>query len=51
MTDYLLPDDSEDDANDFEMLLRISAGILYRSADPINFLNWIATHGASLALD
>lgn len=49
MTDYLLPDDSEDDANDFDMLLRISAGILYRSADPINFLNWIADHGASLA--
>lgn len=49
MTDYLLPDDSEDDADDFEMLLRISAGILYRSADPMNFLNWIATHGASLA--
>lgn len=49
MTDYTSPDDLDEGTDQFESLLMISAGILYRSADPVNFLDWIAQHGPSLA--
>lgn len=49
MIDYTSQNDSDESADEFELLLRVSAGILYRSADPVNFLNWIAAHGPSLA--
>lgn len=49
MTDYSAPNDLDENTDQFELLLSLSAGILYRSADPVNFLNWIAAHGSSLA--
>lgn len=49
MTDYTSPDDMDEGTDQFESLLMLSAGILYRSADPMNFLDWIAQHGPSIA--
>ncbi len=49
MTDYTIPDDIDEATDQFELFLHICAGVLYRSADPVNFLNWIATYGHSLA--
>lgn len=51
MTDYAQLDTDDESVDQFETLLLLSAGILYRSADPNNFLNWIAEHGPSIAPD